>query len=132
MTSRILCKSTIYYQILLYTQTNLKKYRGMIGSTWKINLEIVGHLLIKLLELFTSEFKYRGIKVRKKSGFILVFCLFLGGTSSKTERNGKVFRKRCQNFTFDVLSRWLSDDITYSGLLINKKQKVTDTEKSKF
>ena len=39
----------------------------MIASTWKINLEIVAYLLIKVLELFTSEFEYLGIKVTKKA-----------------------------------------------------------------
>ena len=77
----------------------------MIASTWKINLEIVAYLLIKVLELFTSEFEYLGIKVSKKSGFILISHLFLDGTSFKIERNGKLFRKRCQNFTSRILSR---------------------------
>ena len=49
------------------------------------------------------------------------FNAFLEGTSSKIEKDGKLVRKRCQNFTSRVLSRWLSEDITYSGLLINKK-----------
>ena len=46
-------------------------------------------LLIKVLELFTSEFKYLGIKV-SKSAFILIPCLFLDGTSFKVERDGKL------------------------------------------
>ena len=71
----------------------------MTASTWKINLEIVAYLLIKVLDLFTSEFEYLVIKVCRKSGFILILCLFLDGTSSKMKRDGKLFRKRCQNFT---------------------------------
>ena len=99
MTSTILCKG------IRYSRANQKNYREMIASTWKINLEIVAYLLIKVLELFTSEFEYLGIKVSKKSGFILISHLFLDGTSFKIERNGKLFRKRCQNFTSRILSR---------------------------
>ena len=101
----------------------------MITSAWKINLEIVAYLLIKVLELFIFESEYLGIKVSKKSGFILILCLFLDDTFSKTERDGKLFRKRCQSFTFRILSHWLYEDITCSGLLINKKQKAADTKK---
>ena len=39
----------------------------------------------------------------KKSDFLLVLCLFLDDTFSKTERDGKHFRKRCQNFTSRIL-----------------------------
>ena len=38
----------------------------MIASTLKINMEIDAYLLIKVLELFTSEFEYLGTKVSKK------------------------------------------------------------------
>ena len=38
----------------------------MIASTLKISLEIVAYLLIKSLELFTSELAYLGKKVSKK------------------------------------------------------------------
>ena len=34
----------------------------MIASAWKINVELVAYLLIKLLELFTSEFEFLGKK----------------------------------------------------------------------
>ena len=61
-------------------------------------------------------------KSEEKSAFILILCLFLDGTSSKIERDGKLFRKKCQNFTSRVLSRWLSEDVTYSVLLINKNK----------
>ena len=72
----------------------------------KINFESVACLLIKVLELYTSEFEYLGINVSKKSGFILILCLFVDDTFSKIERDGKLFRKRCQNFIFRILSRW--------------------------
>ena len=39
----------------------------MIASNMKINLEIVAYLLIKVLELFTSEFEYLGIKTNNKA-----------------------------------------------------------------
>ena len=68
LTSTILCKSVIYYQILK-VQSRRRNFREMIASTWKINLEIVVYLLIEVLELFTSEFKYLGIKVSKKTAF---------------------------------------------------------------
>ena len=80
----------------------------MITSTWKINLEIVAYLLINGLEIFIFEFEYLGIKLNKKSGFTLILCLFTDDTFSKTERDGKLFRKRCQNFS--ILSRWLYED----------------------
>ena len=104
----------------------LKNYREMINV--KKNLEIVAYPLIKVLELFTSEFGYLGIKVREKSGFILILCLFLDDTFSKIERDGKLFRKRCKNFKSCTLSRWLYEDIS-CGLLIIIKQKVIDTKK---
>ena len=100
----------------------------MTDSTWKINLEIVAYLLIKALDLFTSELVYLVIKVSRKRGFILILCPFLDGTSSKIKRDGKLFRKRCQDFTSRILSRWLYEDITCSGLLINKTEKATDTK----
>ena len=77
----------------------------MINSTGKINLEIVAYLLIKILELFTSKLKYHGIKVSRKSDFHLILCLFPDGTFSKIERDGKLFRKRFQDFTSPILSR---------------------------
>ena len=96
----------------------------------KINLKIVAYFLIKILELLTSEFQYLGIKVsKKKTGFILISCLSLDSTSFKIERNGKPFRKRCQNFTSRTLSCWLYEDITCSGLHINTKEKLTNTKK---
>ena len=114
---------------LIGTPTKIKKATEMITSAWKINLEIVAYLLIKVLALFFFESEYLGIKVGKKSGFILILCLFLDDTFSKTERDGKLFRKSCQSFTFQILSHWLYEDITCSGLLINKKQKAADTKK---
>ena len=39
----------------------------MTVSTRKINFAIVAYLLIKVLELFTSQFEYIGIKVSKKA-----------------------------------------------------------------
>ena len=60
-----------------------KNYREMTASTWKISPGIVAYLLIKVLDLFTSEFEHLVIKVSRKSGFVLTLCLFLGGTSSK-------------------------------------------------
>ena len=38
----------------------------MTISTRKINFVIVAYLLIKVLELFTCQFEYIGIKVSKK------------------------------------------------------------------
>ena len=99
----------------------------MIASAWEINLEIVAHFLITILELFTSKLKYLGIKVSKKNNLCLILFLFLDGTFSKIERDGKLFRKMCQNFTSGILSRSLYEDITCSGLLINKKQKAACT-----
>ena len=98
----------------------------MITSTWIINLEIVAYLLIKVLGFFSSEFEYLGMKVSKKNDFILILCLFLDGIFFKIERDGKLFRKKCQNFTSRILSHWLYEDITCSDLLINKKRKATD------
>ena len=70
LTPAILCKSIIHYRILKVQSRKLKKnYNEMIASTWKINLEIVAYLIIKILESFTSKFKYLGIKVNKKSDF---------------------------------------------------------------
>ena len=77
----------------------------MIASAQKINLEIVAYLLIKILELFTSEFKYLRIGVSKKDVFTLTLCLFLDGTSFEIQRGSKLFRKRCQNFALLILSR---------------------------
>ena len=124
--NREIFESALVY-LQRYSHANQKNYREMIASTWKINLEMVVYLSIKILELFTSKFKYLGIKVSKKSNFYLILCLFLDGTFSKIERDGKLFRKRCQNFTSRILSRWLYEDITCSGLLINKKQKAAYT-----
>ena len=98
----------------------------MTASTWKINLEIVAYLLIKVLDLFTSEPEYLVIKVSRKSGFDSVF--FLDGTASKLKRDGKLFRKRFHIFISRILSRWLYENITCSGLLINKTEKSTDTK----
>ena len=68
MTSRILWKSTIYYQILLYSRTNYEM---------RINREIIAYLLINLPELFTSEFEYYlGIKVRKIKPLYFDFMSF--------------------------------------------------------
>ena len=50
----------------------------MIASTGKINLEIVTYLLIKTLELFTSEFEYLGIKVSKSERLYFNFVSFSG------------------------------------------------------
>ena len=50
-------------------------------------------------------------------------------TFPKIERDGKSFRKRCRDFTLRILSHWLYEDITCSGLLINAKQKAADTKK---
>ena len=71
-------------------------------------------------------------KSEENKAALFCFYVFLDSTSSKIEKCGKLFRKRCQNFTSRVLWRWLSEDITYSGLLINKKQKATGTKKSQF
>ena len=71
--------------------------------------------------------KLKKLQRAKKGGFSLILCLFLHDTFSKIERDGKLFRKRCQNFTSRILSRWLYEDITCSGLLINKKQKAAYT-----
>ena len=67
-------------------------------------------------------------KSNQKSGFTLILCLFLDDTLSKIERDGTLFRKRCQNFTSRILSHWLNEDITCSSLRINKKQKATDKD----
>ena len=127
MKSTILCKSIIYYQVLKVESRKLKNCRKLPSSTWKANLEIVSYLSIKVLDFFTSEFEYRVIKVSRKSSFILVLCLFSDDTSWKIKRDGKLFRKRCQSFTSRILSRRLYEDITCSGLLINKTGKATDT-----
>ena len=65
----------------------------MIASTWKINLEIVSYLLIKVLDSFTTEFEYLVIKVSKKGGFISILHLFLNDTFFKIEREGKLIGK---------------------------------------
>ena len=85
LTPAILWKSIIHYQTLKIQSRKIKNCREMIASTSKINLEIVAYLLIKVLELFTSKFKYLGIKVSKKSDFYLILCLFMDGTFSKIE-----------------------------------------------
>ena len=72
----------------------------MTASTWKINLEIVAYLLIKVLDLLTSEFEYLVIKVSRKSGFILILYLFLDGISSKIKRDSKLFTKRASHPAF--------------------------------
>ena len=99
----------------------------MIASTWKTKLEIVAYLLIKVLELLTSKFKYLGIKVSKKATFIWFWFFFSMTLFPKIERDGKLFRKRCQNFVSRILSRSLYGDITCSDLLINKKEKAAYT-----
>ena len=43
-------------------------------------------LLIKVLDLFNSEVEYLVIQVSRKSGFILILCLFLDGFSSKVKK----------------------------------------------
>ena len=116
-------------QIKKFESHKLKKLQREDRFTWKINLEVVTYLLIKFLDLFTSELEYLGIKVSKKSGFILILWFFVDDTFSKIKRDGKLFRKRLQNFTSWTLSRWLYENITSSGLLINKKQKARDTKK---
>ena len=122
LASTILSKSIIHYQTLqIQSHKSKKNYGEMIASTWKINLEIVAYLLIEILELFIWN------KSKQKSNFYLILCLFLHDTFPKIERDGKLVRKRCQNFTFLILSRWLYEDITCSGLLINTKQKAADT-----
>ena len=65
----------------------------MIASTWKIDLEIVSYLLIKVLDSFTTEFEYLVIKVSKKGGFISILYLFLDDTFFKIEREGKLIGK---------------------------------------
>ena len=42
----------------------------------RINIEIIAYLLIKLPELFTSEFEYLGIKVRKIKRLYFDFMSF--------------------------------------------------------
>ena len=97
----------------------------MTASTWKINLEIVAYLLIKVLDLFTSEFEYLVIKVSRKAA-LFRFCVFFFFKDEK--KNGKLFRKICQNFTSRILSRWAYEDMTWCDLLINKLEKATDTK----
>ena len=43
-------------------------------------------LIIKVLDLFNSEVEYLVIQVSRKSGFILILCLFLDGFSSKVKK----------------------------------------------
>ena len=128
MKSTILCKSIIYYQVLKVESRKLKKKLqrddrfNMKNKPWNCRISL------KVLDLFTSEFEYLVIKVSRKSGFILILSLFLDGTSSKIKRDGKLFRKRYQNFTSGILTRWLYEDITCSGMLIKKTEKATDTK----
>ena len=130
MKSTILCKSIIYYQVLKVESRKLKKKLqrddrfNMKNKPWNCRISL------KVLDLFTSEFEYLVIKVSRKSGFILILCLFFRWHFFKIKRDGKLFKTRCQNFTSHILSRWLYEDITCSGLLINKTEKATDTKKS--
>ena len=121
----IFWKSIIYYQTLKIQSRKLKKlHRDVHFNMKKKKLEVVTYLF---LELLTTKLKYLGIKVSKKSNFYLILCFFLDDIFCKIERDGKLFRKRCQDFTSHTLSRWLYEDITCSGLFINKKQKASDT-----
>ena len=127
--STILCKSIIYYQILTVQSRKLKKLQrddrfNMKNKSWNccISLNEGSRVIHFRIRISWS-------KSEQKSGFILISCLFLNGTSLIVERDSKLFRRRCQNFTLRILSGWLYEDITCSGLLINKKQKTTDTKK---
>ena len=76
-TSTILCKSIIDNKTIKVQSWKFKKKscREMIASAWKINVELVAYLLIKLLELFTSEFEFLGKKWAKKAALVW-FCVF--------------------------------------------------------
>ena len=64
----------------------------MTASTLQINLEIVAYLLIKDLDLFTSEVNYLVTKVSTKSGFILILCLFFRWHIFKDKKRWKAFQ----------------------------------------
>ena len=117
----MLCKSIIYYQVLKEESRRFKKNLHMKSKPSNCRISL------KVLDLFTSEFEYLLIKVSRKSGFILILSFFRWHFF-KIKRDGKLFKTRCQNFTSHILSRWLYEDITCSGLLINKTEKATDTK----
>ena len=130
MKSTILCESIIYYQVLKVESRKLKKKLqrddrfNMKNKPWNCRISL------KVLDLFTSEFEYLVIKVSRKKWFYFDSVSFFRWHFFKIKRDGKLFRTRCQNFTSHILSRWLYEDITCSGLLINKTEKATDTKKS--
>ena len=127
LTSANLCKSIIHYQTLKVQLRKLRKLQrddrfSMRNKSWNCYTFLNNNSRVIHFQI---EISWN--KSKQKSDFYLILCLFLDGTFSKIERDGKLFRKRCQNFTSRILSRWLYEDITCSGLLINTKQKAADT-----
>ena len=64
------------YHILPNLTVQSHKLKKKLQRGERINLEIIAYLLIKLPELFTSEFEYLGIKVRKIKRLYFDFMSF--------------------------------------------------------
>ena len=79
----------------------------MVDTVRKINPESFGFLLFMILELFTSEFQYFGMKVNPKKWFSFAVVSISKTTSFKTDRALNFLRKRSQNFISLLLSRLL-------------------------
>ena len=79
----------------------------MVDTVRKINPESFGFLLFMILELFTSEFLYFGMKVDPKKWFSFAVVSISKTTSFKTDRTLNFLRKRSQNFISLLLSRLL-------------------------
>ena len=69
-------------------------------------------------------------KVSRKRDFIFILCLFLGGTSSKQKKMVNSLEQGVKILHCIFYHAELYQDITCSGLLINKTEEATGTKKS--